>query len=721
MPEFMKLNFIEGLQNKTESGLREILFAQARVRLYVAVPVIISDLVMFFLTPGGVPLWFLCLTAAYCAYALSPYQLIRKSSYSALQYLLIATAIFDPVVLSIWIVLTGEYGSLVAGFYLFTTLGFGFRTGRPLMHLCQMASIICFVLILLYDPYWQQRSVFWVALLVPMIMVPMYAGKLITTLRESREQAELESRGKSELLAKVSHELRTPLTGIVAAAELLAIESSDRMVIQRTDTILALSENLLEEINDLLDQAKFESQIASVSFAPIDLRQQLEMLSNTFQTMTAKKDISFRLDIDTAIVDSVETDAHHLDRILLNLVGNAIKFTSIGGVDLAVQLLGESKSEYRIRFSVTDTGIGIPESFHKKMWQPFSQVEEGINRRYGGTGLGLALSKKIVELMGGEILFTSALDQGSRFWFELKLQRVAVEPQILSEKSSPEIVSPKRILVAEDNVTNLLLLKELLEIDHHQVATCTSGMEALEMLAKHDFDLLLLDYNLGDMDGIRVLQTYQFGRLRTAPALFLTADATAQTATRLKATGSAGVLYKPINLAVLRKALAQIEVHSSEDAPLTTPEPNKEIIPPTRNGRPALTVVPINALDPEILDELREVSARPEFLPTLLTQAEHDIVRSCQQLVEALAGRNYISIRDTAHALKGVCANVGAVRLVALAGNLMIISSDELESSCERLAADLRDASRMTVNALRKAVAETVPASTSNAGSLHLD
>jgi len=717
----MKLNFIEGLQNKTESGLREILFAQAKVRLYVAVPVIISDLMMFFLTPGGVPLWFLCLTSAYCAYALSPYQLIRKSSYSALQYLLIATAIFDPVVLSIWIVLTGEYGSLVAGFYLFTTLGFGFRTGRPLMHLCQMASIICFALILLYDPYWQQHGVFWVALLVPLIIVPMYAGKLITTLRASREQAELESRGKSELLAKVSHELRTPLTGIVAAAELLAIESSDQLVIQRTDTILALSDNLLQEINDLLDQAKFESQIASVSFAPTDLRQQLEILSNTFDMMAAKKEISFQLDIDTTIVDSVDTDAHHLDRILLNLVGNAIKFTSTGGVNLAVQLFWESKSEYRIRFSVTDTGIGIPESFHKKMWQPFSQVEEGVNRRYGGTGLGLALSKKIVELMGGEILFTSAVDQGSCFWFDLKLQRVAIEPLTLSEPISPEIVSAKRILVAEDNVTNLLLLKELLEIDHHHVTTCTSGMEALELLAKHDFDLLLLDYNLGDMDGIRVLQTYQFGRLRTAPALFLTADATTQTATRLKATGSAGVLYKPINLAVLRKALAYIEVHSSEDAPLSTSEPIKEIAPPARNGRPALTVVPINALDPEILDELREVSARPEFLPILLTQAEHDIVRSCQQLVEALAGRNYTSIRDTAHALKGVCANVGAVRLVALAGNLMIISSHELESSCERLATDLRDASRMTVNALRKAVAETPTASTSSAGSLHLD
>jgi two-component system sensor histidine kinase RpfC len=713
----MNVNFIEGVLDKSEFGLRAVLLAQLRVRVGVAIPVIVADLVLFLTSPNGIPLWFLGLTAGYCVYALSPYSLIRNGSFKVLHGLLIATAVLDPLVLSVWIALTGQFGGLIAGFYLFTTLGFGFRTGRPLMHLCQIASIAGFSLVLTFNEYWQQHSVFWAALLVPIIVVPMYAGKLITTLREAREHAEQESRGKSDLLAKVSHELRTPLTGIVASAELLSVESREPSVTRRTQTILSLSDTLLSEINDLLDAAKYNAKAVELSYAPTDLPQKVATLRATFETMAARKGVAFLADVDAMIVDRVETDTHGLDRILLNLVGNAIKFTENGSVNLAVELLEARASEYRLRFSVTDTGIGIPESFRAEIFEPFSQVNKGSARSYGGTGLGLTLSRQIVELMGGELHFESNLGKGSRFWFELELKRAGPTPDAEADAEAAPIATGRRILVVDDNVTNLVLLKELLEIDHHDVTTCASGMAALELLTRQDFDLILLDYNLGDMDGVRVLQTYRFGRLHPVPALFLTADATAQTATRLREAGGAGTLYKPVNLTGIRKALAEVVLPAVAPAPAASPPP-VEIARPLR---PVLRVVPISPLDAAVIEELRSVNTRPEFLGQLLAHAENDIARACQQVLEALASRNYATMRTAAHALKGVSANVGAIRLVTLSTSLMSLDSDELSASAERLATDVRETSRATINALRQTVAASGATSMDNAGSLHLD
>jgi two-component system, sensor histidine kinase RpfC len=721
----MNVNFIEGIHDKTEQGLRKILLAQAKVRLGVAIPVIIADLILFFTTPGGVPLWFLCLTAGYSAYAISPYWLTYNATAKSLQNLLIASAITDPLVLSVWIALTGKFGSLIAGFYLFTTLGFGFRTGRQLMYLCQAVSIAAFFVVLGATAYWQENPVIWCALLVPIIVVPFYAATLIKTLREAREHAEQESRAKSELLAKVSHELRTPLTGIVATAELLSLESVDRAVIRRTETILTLSDNLLSEINDLLDEAKYDAAALELSVAPVDLVKKIAVLRTTFEAMAAKKGVNFRADIDPGVTDLVVGDGHHLNRVLLNLAGNAVKFTDRGVVRLGVDLIRQTSDAYDLRFSVTDTGIGIPESFHAKMFQPFSQVEQGTNRRFGGTGLGLTLSKRTVALMGGDLQFESSLGKGSRFWFDLTLPRRVQEQQAPAVPRS-DIIPPKRILVAEDNITNLILIQEMLHVDHHEVITCTSGIAALEALVKQDFDLLLLDYNLGDMDGVRVLQTYQFGKLHAAPAIFLTADATVQTANRLKSAGGAGILYKPVSLAGLRKALAQIDFSNAPHA-----EPEREIanIPePARTERPVLKIVPTNPLDMEIIDQLRSVNARPGFIAMLLSHAQTDISRSSDQLCEALAGRNTTLVHSIAHTLKGVSANVGAVRVATLATGIMNMSSDEIDSARDRLAADLRDSSNAALAALHKIAVEE-PALSTNAGAgsgtgsggLHLD
>ena len=699
----MNIDIVEGAIDRTDVGLRTILAAQSRMRVIVALVVVGAEIWFHLSTPDAMVGRLVAVSVTYSAYVLAMILLVRSPERVSAQNLMLVTAVLDPLALSAWLIVFGEYGSIMVGFYLFTILGFGFRTGRPLMHLCQLTSVAGFLMVLLSVPFWQGHPVIWVALLLPLLVVPMYAGALINTLRDSREFAERESQAKSALLAKVSHELRTPLTGIITATELLAAEVGHEAVTRRTDTILTLSNELLREINELLDVARYRARAEQLDTAPFQLNKKIKLVCDALEAVATKKGISFSVAVDPEIIDRVEADAHYLGRVLLNLAGNAVKFTDRGRVDMAVDLLGETEATYSLRFSVEDTGIGIPESFHASMFEPFAQVEQGPDRRFAGTGLGLAFSRQIIELMGSELKFESTLGKGSRFWFDLTLARSALPIELLdstfSLPASPA-VEPLRILVVEDNETNLMLLHELLVGDGHEVTTCASGMAALDTLVEQEFDLLLLDYNLGDMDGVRLLQTYRFGRTNPARAMFLTADASPQTAVRLRDSGGVGVMYKPITQARLRMAIR--DLGKPDDVEMNASDPTPMVSGSPRPTRPVLTAIVASAIDAGVMDELKSVSSRPEFFPNLLAEACNDIQRNAQNVIDGLSDRQYAAVRDAAHALKGVSGDVGAVRLVALAGNLMAASREELDLAQDRWSTDLTEAVRATVAALKK-------------------
>ena len=714
----MITDIVEGIADKSESALRHILKAQATLRILVAVPAIIVETILYLGSPASVAARLVVLSILYCVYILALRVLVHFPQIVSSRALLVATAVLDPLALTAWLVVTGEYGGLIVGFYLFTILGFGFRTGRPLMYLCQLTAVAGFLLVCLGVPYWQEHLTTFLALLIPLLVVPMYAGMLIKSLRESRELAERESKAKSELLAKVSHELRTPLAGIISATELMAGEATQEVVRRRADTILSLSGKLLREINDLLDEAKLDAGATRLELAPVDIKAQVDLVHAALAEIAVKKGIDFQIRVDPAIVDRVQTDAHHLGRVLLNLSGNAVKFTDQGHVRLTVDLVRMEESRYVLRFGVSDTGIGIPDAFKDRMFQPFSQGQ-GTHQKYGGTGLGLVIARQIVELMGGVLRFESEIGRGSLFWFEVSMGRCLAIAGVDATDALHDgsISTPKRILVAEDNETNLILLRELLEIDGHVVTTCSSGTEALEILAEHNFDLILLDYNLGDMDGVRVLQTWHFGHARTTPALFLTADTTQQTAQRIsECTNGSSVLYKPVTLLKLRKALSAIEACAPGVAEKA--EISQEIMySAARQAKPALTSVAVTALDAEIIAELKTVSHRAEFFPSLLREAEHDMVRCVQHILEALEKRQHGAVRDAAHALKGVSGSVGAVRVYALASSLMATPGDDLDRSAERWAADVSEALRITIAALRREIEAAGNAAESSSGS----
>lgn len=652
--------------------------SQAIVRAAIGLPIVSAGGVI--LSSGGNQIAaYVALTIG--AYILGTLWLAFARHRVPPRYIACFTAVADPLMESSWIPAMGEYGGLVIGFYLFTILGFGFRTGVSLMRVCQVSAIAGFVAVLFVVPFWQTHIVIWLSFLITIVIVPAYAAVLIEKLHAATAIAEKESKSKSELLARVSHELRTPLTGIVAAAQLMVMESKHGAAVDRAQSILELSKDLVEEIEDLLDQSKYEGDALSIELAETNLRELLNKVRITLEPSAARKGIRFELCIDEMLPTWILADEHYLRRVLVNLGGNAVKFTGKGSVSLAASLIAEDERMAGIRFSVSDTGRGIAPEFHRRIFDPFFQVDDdGQDRRTGGTGLGMAIASNVVKLMGGEIVLDSGLGMGSRFTFDLTFQKTA-GPYTAQETAGTAVVRGKHVLIVDDHQTNLSLFKEILLQDGHTVATAMSGMEALTFLSSHEFDIVFLDYNLGDMDGAKVAQLYRFGNLKPAPIVFITADATPLTRERLMGIGVAGMLAKPLTQKALRQTLA--DIFQSRGATADLPA---DVDARPKQQRPALNVVKlppaakVPVINEESYQRLCEMSRRENFVREMMEHAMNDIERNGALLVKALAARNLDDLEDAAHSLKGVCEAVGADRLASLSTGFMGLRAIPAES-----------------------------------------
>jgi two-component system sensor histidine kinase RpfC len=682
---------------KMNDEISASLLAQAKLRVTAGLPVILlmSAALWYWGSPHGAVgvaggLFVLLMHAVYAFAAL---MFARRMKPFSVSQMVVGTAILDPLLLSVFVGFLGENGSIFVCFFLFTTLGFGFRIGIKPMWICQAVSVVGFAAATALTPAWTEHPIPALTVLLLLLIVPLYATLLIKKLRDARALAESESKAKSELLAKVSHELRTPLAGIVASAELIAAETGDPATEKRVETILSLSRDLTTEINDLLDTAKYKADALVLESAPFDVRDVVEKVRLTLASAAASKGIGLQFKMDEAIEGRIVGDAHYLGRVLLNIVGNAVKFTSQGGVDVSLKLLDSAPDQYRVRFAVQDTGIGIDNELHKAIFDPFFQASVGTTRKYGGTGLGMSIAKELVVMMGGELLLESETDKGSLFYFELKFPRVVSRLQEKAKGSAPRVVTGKRILIADDNATNLLLVRQMLELDRHEVVTAANGTEAVAVLASRNFDLVILDFNMADMDGADVMKVYRFGRINAAPVFFLTADVTLNTVEKLHALGAIGVLHKPITLDGLREAV--VKVFAAEARPL-----------PVRPLQRSLAPVAATYIDHDVIAELQSVFPRQAGMVQLLESAITDTQKNYDAIVEAIESGNVVSLRERAHALKGVTDSVGAVRLSAVANRLMKVARDDLARDRVRFQADIREATMQSVGELRLVISE---------------
>ncbi len=381
-------------------------------------------------------------------------------------------------------------------------------------------------------------------------------------LLKAKEEAEAALRIKSEFLAVMSHELRTPLNGVLGMASLLAMEnlSSDQQ--ECVDIIRSSSESLLATINDILSFTSMENRKIGLEKQPINLRETINDAVNLLSSKAKAKGLDIAYSANGSAPETVISDKMRLRQVLVNLLDNAIKFTDKGRIDISVSGRGLENGRREILFSVKDTGIGISQEYIPKLFQPFSQADMSTSRKYGGTGLGLAISRQIVELTGGKIWVESEPGKGSTFYFTIIADELSGKPLDNSRQTlhaNMPVMGPIRgcrVLLAEDNTVNQAVTLRMLKKLGYTADAVASGREAIESLERQYYDLVLMDVQMPDTDGLEATKEIRKRWPdRGTIIIALTAHALAGDRERCIEAGMNGYLAKPVQIEDLAKAL----------------------------------------------------------------------------------------------------------------------------------------------------------------------
>jgi len=515
-------------------------------------------------------------------------------------------------------------------------------------------------------------------------------NRIAARLRTEWERADAATRAKSDFLAMMSHEIRTPLSGVLGMLQLLLDTSLTARQRHYADTIRESGEALLGILNDILDFSKMEAGKLELRPGDFDLRGVVASVTTLLGPRAQEKHIALDSQLAPDVPRALRGDAGRLRQVLLNLVGNAIKFTDAGAVRVEIACVDARPT---IRFVVTDTGIGIPDDARQRLFQEFSQVDHSSGRRFGGTGLGLAISKKIVTAMGGEIGVDSIPDRGSTFWFTVAFEAAEGEVAPAPHPEGPPAEAPcsgavvpsLRVLVAEDNPVNQEVAVGLLRSSGHEVDVVADGHAAVEAVRAGTYDVVLMDLHMPGLDGIEATRAIRRlpGATGALPVIALSASAMRDAAERALAAGMNGQLIKPIDPAALAAALADY-----------VPRTNAGASAPSRAG----------VIDEEHLRLLVE-SLGPEKVEELVIELPKHARPQRERLLEAQAAGDLAGMRAAAHVLAGMAASLGLTALSELTGAIeeacLEGQADRVTALCDRLDPSI-DAALARLRALQR-------------------
>lgn len=590
--------------------------------------------------------------------------------------------------------LQGETASPLYAVYLWVTIGNGMRYGTRYLFAATALASLSFLLMMRITPYWQDNPYLSWGLLIGLIAVPLYFASLLKALTTAIDEARRANLAKSRFLANMSHEFRTPLNGLSGMSELLASTRLDSEQRGYLETIQAAARSLLSLVEDVLDISAIEAGKLKLKLEEFELAALLDEIELILRPDARARQLDYVVAVAAEVSPRLRGDPGHLRQVLLNLLSNAIKFTPSGEVRLQVALADASGARrQRLRFTVSDTGIGIPASARAKLFEAFEQADNSLSRKHAGTGLGTTIAKGLTEAMGGSIGFESSENIGSRFWVELPFELPADIAQApATAKPAPALrqpgqaeqganiiafadpflrhrarIKPLHVLIADDHAANRMVLQGVLQKAGHRILMVDDGEAALDALAVDAFDLAIVDLHMPSLSGIDLLHQLRVmeagGRERT-PVVVLSADATPESVQACTNAGARAFIAKPFAVSRLLDAIAEIATGGT--------------IGKLEESRSPAGLGAAGVLDPSVLDELSALGMGHAFEADFVGQCVADARVALARMRRAGEGEDWDEVREQAHALKGIAGNLGLVQVAAQAGEVMKTNGFEL-------------------------------------------